>query len=142
MAGLVAITPAAGFVSASESIIIGAVVSPICFWAITKIKSYFHYDDSLDVFGVHGIGGIVGALMTGIFANPSINFGVGLVHGNPMQLWIQFLSVIFVLVYSGVVTFILYKVINIFIPARVKESDENIGLDLISHNERAYTLID
>lgn len=142
VAGLVAITPAAGFVSAFEALIIGAVVSPVCFIAITKIKSYFHYDDTLDVFGVHGIGGIVGALLTGVFANPSINTGIGLVHGNPWQLWIQFLSVIFVLVYSGVVTYILYKVINIFIPARVKESDENIGLDLISHNERAYTLID
>ncbi len=142
VAGLVAITPAAGFVDVIDSIIIGAAVSPICFLAITKIKSYFGYDDSLDVFGVHGLGGIIGALLTGVFANPKINGATGLVYGNPNQLWIQFLSVVFVLVYSSIMTFILYKIVNIFVKARVGKTEENIGLDLISHNERAYTLID
>ncbi|MFN3605359.1 MAG: ammonium transporter [Leptonema sp. (in: bacteria)] len=143
VAGLVAITPASGFVDVTGSILIGIVVSPLCYFMITTIKSKFKYDDALDVFGVHGIGGIVGALLTGVFANPSINeLGKGVIYGNLEQLWIQFLSVLVVAVYSAVGTLVIYLVLSLFVKARVDEKEEAIGLDLSEHNERAYTLIE
>jgi Amt family ammonium transporter len=143
VAGLVAITPASGFVDVIGSIIIGALVSPICFFMISFVKNIFKYDDSLDVFGVHGIGGVVGALLTGIFANPAINeAGKGMLFGNPGQFGIQLISVISVIAYSFIGTIIIFKLLNLFIRARVTDKEEAIGLDLTEHNERAYTLVD
>lgn len=143
VAGLVAITPASGFVDVFGSIFIGLLVSPICYFMITVVKNIFKYDDSLDVFGVHGIGGIVGALLTGIFANPDVNSaGKGLLFGNINQLWIQLLSIIVVIAYSLAGTFLIFKILNFFVKARAEEKEEAIGLDLSEHNERAYTLIE
>ena len=143
VAGLVAITPASGFVDVFGSILMGLIVSPVCYFMITIVKNLFKYDDALDVFGVHGIGGIIGALLTGVFANPAINeAGKGVIFGNPEQLWMQFISIIAVIAYSGIGTFVIFKVLNIFVKARVEEKEETLGLDLSEHNERAYTLIE
>jgi Amt family ammonium transporter len=143
VAGLVAITPASGFVDVTGAILIGLSVSPVCFFMITKIKNLFKYDDALDVFGVHGIGGIIGALLTGFFANPSINeLGKGVFFGNINQIWIQFLSVLIIMSYSAIGTLVIFMILNIFIKARVSDEEEAIGLDLTEHNERAYTLIE
>lgn len=134
--GLVAITPAAAFVSPLAAIIMGLAVSPICYFAISVLKAKLGYDDSLDAFGCHGIGGIWGALATGIFA--SRNGGTGLLFGNPAQLGIQALSVVVTIVLSGVVSFILLKVISLFTSLRVSERDEDEGLDNAQHGEDAY----
>jgi Amt family ammonium transporter len=139
VAGLVAITPASGFVGPIAAVIIGAVVSVLCYGAI-NLKSKFGYDDSLDVFGVHGIGGIWGAIATGIFASKAINpaGANGLLHGNPRQLLVQALTVLIVVVYSFVVTTVLVKLTNIISPIRVSEEDEELGLDLSQHGELGY----
>jgi len=143
VAGLVAITPASGFVDVSGSIIIGIVVALVCFLAVTKIKEIFKYDDSLDAFGVHGVGGMVGALLTGVLANPIVNaLGKGTMFGNPAQLGIQAISVVATLAYSLVVTFIIFKLIDMTIGVRIEEKEEALGADLSQHNERAYTLVD
>ncbi|HEX9061711.1 MAG TPA: ammonium transporter [Clostridia bacterium] len=134
--GLVAITPAAGFVSPLAAIVFGLIVSPICYFAISVLKAKLGYDDALDAFGCHGIGGIWGALATGIFA--SRNGGTGLLFGNPSQLGIQALSVAVTVVLSGVVTFILLKAISLFTSLRVSERDEDEGLDNAQHGEDAY----
>lgn len=144
VAGLVAITPAAGFVSVVPAIIIGAMVSVFCYIAVSIIKPALGYDDSLDAFGVHGIGGTWGALATGLFASKAINAAGnnGLFYGNPGQLKIQFIAVAVTIAYSFIVTFILYKVVDLVMGMRVKEEDENIGLDLTQHHERAYTVLE
>ena len=144
VAGLVAITPAAGFVSVIPAIIIGLVVSVFCFIAVTVIKPLFGYDDSLDAFGVHCIGGIWGALATGLFASKLVNTNGsdGLFLGNPRQFLIQLLAVGVTLVYTGLVTFIIYKLVDIFIGVRVDEKSEAMGLDLTQHRERAYTVLE
>lgn len=143
VAGLVAITPAAGFVDVMGALIIGLTVSFVCFFAVGFIKVKLGYDDSLDAFGVHGIGGIWGALMTGVFANPTVNsLGTGLLHGNPKQLWIQFVAVLVTVVYCAVVTAILYKIVDVIVGMRVSADDEVIGLDLSQHHERAYTIFE
>jgi Amt family ammonium transporter len=144
VAGLVAITPAAGFVGPVPAMAIGAGVSVLCFLGITYIKPRLGYDDALDAFGVHGIGGIWGALATGLFASKAVNpaGADGLFFGNPGQLWIQAIAVAATLVYSGVGTFIIYKVLDAIIGMRVGERDENIGLDLTQHREAGYTLIE
>jgi Amt family ammonium transporter len=123
---------------------IGAGVSVLCFLGITYIKPRLGYDDALDAFGVHGIGGIWGALATGLFASKAVNpaGADGLFFGNPGQLWIQAIAVAATLVYSGVGTFIIYKVLDAIIGMRVGERDENIGLDLTQHREAGYTLIE
>lgn len=138
--GLVAITPAAGFVSPLFAIIIGLLVSPICYFAISYIKPKLGYDDSLDAFGCHGIGGIWGALATGLFASKSVNpLGAdGLFFGNPHQLYVQAVSVVVTIVLSGVLSFILLKVISLFTKLRVDEKDEEEGLDVTQHGEDAY----
>lgn len=140
IAGLVAITPAAGFVTPISSIIIGLGVSPLCYISISKLKSKFNYDDALDAFGCHGIGGIWGAIATGIFSNKSINpaGADGLIYGNPHQLIIQIISVIVTIIFSAVVTYLILKFINVLIPLRVSEEDEINGLDLSLHGEDAY----
>lgn len=140
VAGLVAITPACGFVSPVSAIIIGAVAGILCFGGI-MLKAKLGYDDSLDVVGIHGLGGIWGALATGLFASVAINSGGadGLFYGNPGQLWTQFVSVIATIAFSFVMTFIILKVIDLMIGLRVGAEDEERGLDISMHNETGYT---
>ncbi len=142
--GLVAITPAAGFVGVLSAIAIGAGVSVFCFIAVALIKPRLGYDDSLDAFGVHGIGGLWGALATGLFASKLVNPDAanGLFFGNPKQFMVQVIAVAVTLVYSFVVTLIIYKLIDWTIGMRVAERDEIMGLDLTQHNENAYTLLE
>ena len=144
VAGLVAITPAAGYVKPMAAIVIGACGSIFGFIFVTKIKAQFGYDDSLDVFGVHGIAGIVGALATGLFATKQINPGGanGLFYGNPKQFLIQGLAVAVAVVFSAVGTFIIFKVVDVVIGLRVDNDDEYIGLDLTQHHEAGYTLME
>jgi Amt family ammonium transporter len=144
VAGLVAITPAAGFVSVVPAIIIGLLVSVFCFIAVTVIKPIFGYDDSLDAFGVHCVGGIWGALATGLFASKLINpaGADGLFFGNPKQFLIQLAAVGVTIVYTVTVTFVIYKLVDLFIGMRVDEKSEAMGLDLTQHHERAYTVIE
>ena len=144
VAGLVAITPAAGFVGVIPAVIIGFCVSIICFLMVAIVKMKFGYDDSLDAFGVHGIGGIFGALATGLFASKEINpaGADGLFNGNPKLFLIQLAAVSFTIVYSLVVTFVILKVIDKLIGVRVSEKDEAVGLDLTQHKETAYTVLE
>ena len=144
VAGLVAITPASGFVSVAPAILIGIGVSLVCFLGVTHIKPRLGYDDSLDAFGVHGIGGMWGALATGLFASTAVNSGGadGLFNGNPSQLLYQAAAVGATIVYSGAGTFIIYKVLDAIIGMRVTEKEEILGLDLTQHREAAYTLIE
>ncbi len=144
VAGLVAITPAAGFVSAMSAIVIGIFVSIFCFIFVALIKPRMGYDDSLDAFGVHCVGGIWGALATGLFASKLINPDAanGLFFGNPRQFLIQALAVAVTLVYSFVGSLILYKLVDLVVGMRVTEKEEIIGLDLTQHNENAYTLLE
>jgi Amt family ammonium transporter len=144
VAGLVAITPAAGFVGPLSAIIIGIVVSLFCFLMVAIVKPRLGYDDSLDAFGVHGIGGIWGALATGLFASKMINpaGADGLFFGNPKQFLIQLAAVAVTMIYSFVATVILFKVVDWIVGMRVTERDEIIGLDLTQHNENAYTLLE
>jgi ammonium transporter, Amt family len=137
--GLVAITPAAGFVNIGGAIIIGIAAGVIPFYAVAKLKPMFRYDDTLDAFGIHGIGGTIGALLTGVFADPSINeAGKGLLYGNPGQLWTQLIAVLVTLVYSGVMTFVIFMIIKVIVGLRVGAEEETIGLDESEHGERAY----
>jgi len=139
VAGLVAITPAAGTVGPMGALVIGLAAGVICFFCATSLKRKLGYDDSLDAFGVHGIGGIVGALLTGVFAAPSLG-GFGEVENVALQLWIQFKGVLFTVVYTAIVTFVILKVIDVVMGLRVSEEDETVGLDLSLHNERGYNL--
>jgi ammonium transporter, Amt family len=140
LAGLVAITPGAGFVSPISAIIMGGVAGVICYLAVLA-KSKLGYDDSLDVVGVHGVGGIWGALATGIFASSAVNpAGNGLLNGNPHQLVVQAIGVGSTIAYSVVVTFIILKVVDVIIGLRVSSDDETQGLDLTQHSEVGYTL--
>ena len=142
VAGLVAITPACGFVSPMSAIWIGMGVSIICFISVTFIKAVFKYDDTLDAFGVHGVGGIWGALATGIWAEKSIGGFDGLLHGNPGQFLIQLKAVGVTVIYSLVVTFVLLKLVDKLMGLRVTEHEERVGLDLTQHKEAGYTTID
>ncbi len=144
VAGLVAITPAAGFVGVSSAISIGLLVSVFCFISVSFVKRRFGYDDSLDAFGIHGIGGTWGALATGLFAAKSINpaGADGLFLGNPRQLWIQFIAVAATIIYTFITTYIIYKLVDKFIGVRVAGKDEAMGIDLTQHNERAYTMLE
>ncbi|MFL9807367.1 MAG: ammonium transporter [Pseudomonas sp.] len=139
VAGLVAITPAAGTVGPMGALIIGLVSGVVCFFCATSLKRKLGYDDSLDAFGVHGVGGIVGALLSGIFAAPMLG-GFGEVENIGLQLWIQFKGVLFTVVYTGIVTYLILKAIDLVIGLRVNEEQETIGLDLSLHNERGYNL--
>ena len=136
VAGLVAITPAAGFVTPLASMAIGALGGIVCFTAVS-LRARTGVDDSLDVFGVHGIGGTLGALLTGVFATTAINSAGadGLLHGNPKQLGIQALAVLITWIYSAVVTFVLLKVIDLMVPLRVTQQQEVEGLDITQHGE-------
>jgi len=136
--GLVAITPAAGFISPMNGLILGMIAAVPSYIALI-IRAKTTLDDSLDVVAAHGVGGTVGALLTGVFAEKSIN-GVfdGLIAGNPGQVGIQAMAVLTAIVYSGVMSFVLLKAINLVIPIRVDASDESTGLDLTQHGEEAY----
>jgi Amt family ammonium transporter len=140
VAGLVAITPGAGFVTPMSSIVIGLLGGIICYFAISLLKAKFGYDDALDAFGCHGIGGTWGALATGMFATKAINpaGGNGLFYGNPSLLGIQVLSVLITIAFAVAATFILLKVISLFVKLRVSDDEEAIGLDLSLHGEEAY----
>ena len=140
VAGLVAITPAAGFVDVPAAIIIGFVTAFVSYYAIYYLKSRFGYDDALDVFGVHGLSGVWGAIATGIFASPAINEAAGLLFGNPNQLTIQIISIIVTAVYAFVVSIILAKILDKTIGIRVDEKEEIGGLDANLHNESGYRL--
>ena len=140
VAGLVAITPAAGFVSLSGSIIVGLGASLISYWAVYNLKSRFGYDDALDVFGVHGLSGVWGLIATGLFASPAINGVAGLFYGNPNQLMIQIIAVVATAVYTFAVSLILAKVLDITVGLRVEDKEEINGLDAALHQESGYRI--
>ena len=144
VAGLVAITPAAGFVGPMDAICIGIGVSVICYFFVAVIKPKLGYDDSLDAFGVHGVGGIWGALATGLWASKAVNpaGADGLFYGNPALVWIQLKAVVVTVVYSFVVSIVLLKAVDLVFGLRVSEQDERIGLDLTQHREAGYTLLE
>ena len=139
IAGLVAITPASGFVGPVSAVIIGALAGIICYSGVL-LKIKLRYDDSLDVVGIHGLGGFWGALATGLFASTSINPGGanGLFFGNPIQIWIQFISIIVTMIFSFCMTFIILKIIDLLIGLRVSNEEEERGLDISLHNETGY----
>ncbi|MBK8305912.1 MAG: ammonium transporter [Gammaproteobacteria bacterium] len=139
IAGLVAITPASGTAGPGGALVIGFASGLICFLAATRLKRALGYDDSLDVFGVHGVGGIVGAILTGVFAAPALG-GFGEVENIALQVWIQTKGVLFTLVYSGVLSYLLLKLVDLVIGLRVNEEDETMGLDIALHDERGYNL--
>lgn len=143
VAGLVAITPASGFVDVPASIVIGVAVAVVCYFFVAFIKKALKYDDSLDAFGIHGIGGTVGALLTGVFANPAIGFyfdgatpAAGLLYGNAAQLGIQSLSVLIAIGWAVAGTVVCYFIVRIFTKVRVEPQEEVIGLDLTQHGEK------
>lgn len=140
VAGLVAITPASGYVTPLASVLIGLLVGPICYFAVSRVKEKLGYDDALDAFGIHGVGGTIGALATGLFATTVINSAAanGLFYGNPHQLWVQFISVVISWVYAGGMTFLILKGISLVTALRVKKEEEEIGLDAALHGEDAY----
>ncbi len=147
VAGLVAITPAAGLVGLMGGLVIGLLAGVVCLWGVNGLKRMLGADDSLDVFGVHGVGGILGALLTGVFASPSLG-GAGIYdyvanavspeYSIAGQLWIQLQAVLTTVVWSGVVAFIAYKVVDMIVGLRVTEEEEREGLDISSHGESAY----
>jgi Amt family ammonium transporter len=135
VAGLGTITPASGFVAPWHGIVIGVIAGLVCFWACTWLKHRFKYDDSLDVFGVHGIGGMTGILLAGVFATASIGGTSGLIEGHPQLVLIQFYGVAVTLAWSGGVTYVLLKLVSAFVPLRVSREHELEGLDLSQHGE-------
>ncbi len=147
VAGLVAVTPACGFVGVGGALVIGLISGVVCLWGVTGLKKMLGADDSLDVFGVHGVGGIIGALLTGVFASPSlgglgacdyIENKCGVFPGIGAQVWIQAQGIIYTVIISGVVAFIAYKIVDLTIGLRVPEDEEREGLDISSHGETAY----
>jgi Amt family ammonium transporter len=149
VAGLVAITPASGFVGPMGAFWIGVAAGIVCYWGVTGLKHFFGYDDALDVFGVHAVGGILGALLTGVFVSPALG-GPGFVTdwvtmkqgftSIGEQLWIQAKAVGITIIWSGVVAFVSYKLVDLTIGLRVAEEDEREGLDTASHGEAAYRM--
>jgi ammonium transporter, Amt family len=148
VAGLVAVTPACGFVGPMGALIIGLLAGVICLWGVNGLKRMIGADDSLDVFGVHGVGGILGALLTGVFASPSLG-GTGIfdyvtnkvsadAYSITGQVWVQLQAVITTVVWSAVVSFIAYKLVDMIVGLRVAEDEEREGLDITSHGESAY----
>jgi Amt family ammonium transporter len=139
VAGLVAITPAAGFVGILGAVVIGILVSVVCFFMVSVVKHKYGYDDSLDAFGVHGIGGIIGAIATGLLATPAIQSSYsGLFYGNPKQLWIQLIATATTIVFSGVMTYVIFKIVDKFVGIRATQKEEIAGLDISQQNEMAY----
>jgi len=141
VAGLVAITPAAGFVNVGGAIVIGLAAGIIPFFMVAVVKQKFGYDDSLDAFGIHGIGGIIGALLTGVFADPAINsLGKGLLYGNAHQFTVQAIAVGVTILYSAVATLIIFYALKFTIGIRVDPEAEYAGLDTSEHGEKAYNI--
>jgi Amt family ammonium transporter len=138
VAGLVAVTPAAGLIGPMGAIVLGVVAGVVCYFFCTTVKNAMGYDDSLDVFGIHGIGGMIGSIGTGILVSPALG-GVGL-DGYSMggQVWTQFVAVLITVAWCGVVSFVLYKVVDMLVGLRVTGDREREGLDLAEHGERAY----
>ena len=141
VAGLVAITPASGFVGPMGALVIGICSGALCYFAVVKVKRALGYDDSLDAFGVHGVGGLVGAILTGVFVSADLG-GAGLDEGVSMgtQVWLQFVGVAVTIVYCAVVSFIILKILDAIIGLRVTEEQEQEGLDLVLHDEQGYNL--
>ena len=139
VAGLVAITPASGTVGPQGALMLGLIAGVGCFFAATTLKRAFSYDDSLDVFGVHAVGGIIGAILTGVFAAEAFG-GIGLENGIAAQVWIQTKGVIFTIFYTGILSAVILKIVDVTMGLRVSEEEEQIGLDLSSHDERGYVL--
>ena len=145
VAGLAAVTPGAGFVAISGAVWIGLGAGVICWLAVTAFKAKLQYDDSLDAFGVHGVGGIWGTIAVGLWATVGVNPSAGingLFSGNALQLWIQLKAVAITMIYSFVVSVVLFKIVDFVLGLRVPEREEAVGLDLTQHRESAYTLID
>jgi ammonium transporter, Amt family len=148
VAGLATITPASGFVSIPAAFCIGLVAGVVCYAAVTKIKSKFGYDDSLDVFGVHGIGSVIGMLMLGFLANPEVNPAIASTFkangavvslaGGPHQFVNQLIGVVFTAALAAIGTFLIVKLVGAVMGLRVDQEDESLGLDLSQHGERAY----
>ena len=147
VAGLVAITPAAGFVGPMGAIVIGFIAGAVCLWGVSGLKRMMGADDSLDVFGVHGVGGIIGAILTGVFADPALGGSgiwdyvanaVSAEYSMGTQVWLQAQGVITTIIWSGVVSVVAFKLVDIVIGLRVKEEEEREGLDIASHGETAY----
>lgn len=138
VAGLVAVTPAAGFVDPKGALILGIVAGIVCFITSTSVKRALGYDDSLDVFGIHGVGGFVGALLTGVFAVEAIGGTKGVLEGNAGQLWIQFYGTIATIVYCAVATFVILMIVKVFMGLRVDEQTEVEGLDVRLHGETVH----
>ena len=142
ISGLVGITPASGFVDVSGALAIGALSGLVGYWGVVHLKSMMNHDDTLDAFGIHGVVGIFGALATGVFANPEVNGGAGLLYGNPAQLWIQAKAVLVTIVYSGVATYIIWKVCSLVTSGgRIEEELELEGMDIGYHGER-HTVVE
>jgi Amt family ammonium transporter len=138
VAGLVAITPACGTVGPMGAILLGVIAAAICYAFVTVVKAKFKYDDSLDVFGIHGVGGIVGAILTGVFSAAAFGGVKGDDYAMMAQLWIQTEGVLITIVWSGVVSFVAFKLVDMTIGLRVDTDTERQGLDLVSHGEQAY----
>ena len=140
VAGLVAITPASGFVNPTGALVIGLVAGVVCFWAATGLKHALGYDDSLDAFGVHGIGGFVGAILTGVFAVEAIGGDgkKGLIDGNPGQVLTQLWGCLVCIAWCAVATFIILKIVDVVIGLRVTTEEEVEGLDINLHGETVH----
>src|SRR5712691_11610837 len=138
VAGLVAITPASGFVGPIGSLVIGVAAGILCYWGCTGLKSMFGYDDALDAFGVHAVGGTVGALLTGVFAIEQYGGTAGLIEGNAMQVVNQIEGIVIVFVYDAIVSLIILKLVDVFIGLRVSDEAEREGLDLQLHGETVH----
>ena len=136
VAGLVAITPASGFVGPSGAFFIGLAAGVICYLTCTKLKSAFGYDDSLDVFGIHALGGALGAILTGVFASKAIGGTAGLLEGNAAQVKLQLIGVGVTLLYTAIATYIILKVVDLITPLRASDANERDGLDLSQHGEQ------
>jgi Amt family ammonium transporter len=140
VAGLVAITPAAGFVTPASAILIGFLGGSICYWGVFWVKEKFGYDDALDAFGLHGIGGTWGGIATGLFATKSVNAAGadGLFYGDPSLVLKQLIAIVATYLFVGIVSYIIIKVVKVFVPVRANEHEESLGLDITLHGEKAY----
>ncbi len=138
VAGLVAITPASGFVAPSGALVIGIISGVLCYWSVTSLKARFKYDDSLDVFGIHGVAGLAGAILTGVFATKDVGGVSGLIEGNSDQLMAQIIGSVVTLAYAGIVSYVILKVVQMTMTLRVDEEAERTGLDLSLHGEKVH----
>lgn len=140
VAGLVAVTPASGFISPMDSIVVGLLAGVVCYYFVAVLKAKLGYDDSLDAFGVHGIGGTVGAVLTGVFAREAVGGAPGLLEGNAPQLVNNVIGVVLTWILAAVASFVILKIVDALVGVRVSETDEQVGLDVTQHGEEAYQL--